>query len=144
MENIKGRSKERRRARRERRDRRTSNISDVLGMTPMRGHDGNLAEAAALQRAEAAAVHRHGNTPRPMSRMSWYASQAHLMPSPHASAMDWTLEVDEVVTDSDADDESDFAEDVAEEKEEASWDDDEEKTEDEAEPRRQSPKLLND
>ena len=101
MDNVKGRSKERKEARRRRRQRRASNVSDVLGMTPMRGDEVNLAEAAALQRAEAAAVHRHGSTPRPMSRMSWYASRVHLLPSPHASAMDWTLEVDEVQTDTD-------------------------------------------
>ena len=113
MNNVKGRSKERKEARRRRRQRRASNLSDVLGMTPMRGDEVNLAEAAALQRAEAAAVHRHGNTPRPMSRMSWYASRAHLLPSPDASAMDWTLEVDEVQTDTD--EEVGFADDSEEE-----------------------------
>ena len=59
-----------------------------------------MATASALQRARAAAIHRHDGKPRHMSRMSWYASRAHLLPSPHASDIEWQ-------TDSEADDEFD-------------------------------------
>ena len=106
--NIKGRSRERRRAQRERRRRRemrASNISDVLGMTPTKGGNEDMATASALQRARAAAINRHERRPRHMSPMSWYASRAHLVPSPHASDIDWTID-----TDSEADDEFDYAE----------------------------------
>ena len=76
IDNIRGRSKERRRARRERtkqrsrRDRRASNVSDVLGMTPTKGGNEDMATATALQRAKTAAVHRHDDGPRHMSPMS--------------------------------------------------------------------------
>ena len=72
-QNIKGRSRERRRAQRERkkqrRVRRASSVSDVLGMTPTRGGNEDMATATALQRARAAAIHRHDERPRHMSPM---------------------------------------------------------------------------
>ena len=103
MDNIEGRSKERRRARHQRkkhqrRARRASNVSDVLGMTPTKGGNEDMVTATALQRARAAAIHRHDERPRHMSPMSWYASRAHLVPSPHASDIDWSLECDELTT----------------------------------------------
>ena len=72
--NIEGRSKERRRARRERtrhrrRDRRAS-VSDVLGMTPTRKGNEDMATATALQLAQAAVRHRHDERPRHVSSMS--------------------------------------------------------------------------
>ena len=75
IDNIEGRSKERRKARRERkhrsrRERRASNVSDVLGMTPTKEGNEDMATAAALQRARAAARHRHDERPRHMSPMS--------------------------------------------------------------------------
>ena len=120
MNNITGRSKHRRATRARRRSSRSrkdilaSNISEVLGMSPNGAGDDDMATATALQRARSAAIQRHGNTPRPMSRMSWFASQAHKVPSPHASAMDWTLEVDAVDTDPDTDDDLGFADDSEE------------------------------
>ena len=61
-----------------------------------------MATASALQRARAAAISRHDERPRHMSPMSWYVSRAHLVPSPHVSEMNWSID-----TDSEADDEFD-------------------------------------
>ena len=115
MENITGKSKDRRARGRSRRGRCLSNVSEILGMSPTerRGEE-DMVTVTAFQHVRAVIIHRHGNTPRPMSRMSWYVSQTHLVSSPHTIAMDWTLEVDEVTIDSDADDEYDeyFVQDV--------------------------------
>ena len=66
-QNIKGRSRERRRAQRERkkqrRVRRASSVSDVLGMTPTKGGNEDMVTATALQRAKAVTMHRHDERP---------------------------------------------------------------------------------